>query len=228
VASNITLTELRAQSRATADMQNSGFVTETELDQYINLAAQTLYDLLVSRYEDYYMVGPTTFTITSPSVTYDLPADFYKLRGVDTQNAGSQWAPMRPFTFQERNMLENPLLSPVYDGVTSMYRLRANKLQILSGQFTTFTGRLWYIPTMTKLVSGSDTFDGINGFERHIILSVAIMMKQKEESDARLLVDQVAAIEDRIKAMGDNRDAGSPDRVTDVTQLGGYGPWGRY
>lgn len=227
MASNVTLTELRAQARATSDMQNSGFVTAAELDQYINLAAQTLYDILVSRFEDYYIKDPLTFTITAPDTTYDLPEDFYKLRGADAQVNGSQWAPMRAFTFQERNILQNPLLSPIYDAASSMYRLRGQKFQLLGTPQAVFTGRLWYIPAMTKLVAGSDTFDGVNGWERHIVLSAAVMMKQKEESDCTILLAEIAKIEDRIRNMGDNRDAGTPERVTDVTSLGGYGPWPR-
>jgi len=234
MASNVTLASLRAQSRATADMQNSGFVTPEEHDQYINLAAQTLYDILVSRYEDYYMANPLLFTVLAPNpltpeavAETSLPADFYKLRGVDVQDSGSQWAPMRAFTFQERNTLQNPLLLLSSNIAANMYRLRANKLQILGVIASPFVGRMWYIPKMNQLVAPTDTFDGVNGWERHIIISVAIMMKQKEESDVSVLMVELEKIEDRIRNMADNRDAGAPERVTDVSGLG-WGPVQRF
>jgi hypothetical protein len=227
MASNVTLGELRAQARATADMQNSGFVTPAELDQYINLATKTLYDLLVSRFEDYYIAGPTTFTVTAPNNSYNLPADFYKCRAVDTQNAGQQWAPMTPFNFQNRNMLQNPLLYPNYALGVGQYRIMGNKLLLLGAVEGTFTGRLWYIPACPKLVNESDTFDGVNGWERHIIVATAIMMKQKEESDVSVLMAEIEKIEDRIRSMANDRDAGSPERVTDVT-YNEYGPFPRF
>ncbi len=227
MASKVTLQYLRDQSRAVADMQNSGFVTPSELDDYINLACATLYDLLVSRFEDYYIAGPTEFTITAPASSVDLPADFYKARGVDTQNAGQQWAPMTPFNFQNRNMLQNPLLYPNFALGVGQYRIMGNKLHVLGAVQGTFIGRLWYIPAFERLVEADDEFDGVNGWERHIIVSVAMMMKQKEESDVSVLMAELEKIEDRIRSMANDRDAGSPERVTDVT-YNEYGPFPRF
>lgn len=216
-------------------MQHSGFVTPEELDQYINSAARELYDILTSRFEDYYLEPtPTALTVVAPVnpndvATVDLPATFYKLRGLDAQDGGGQWAPVRPFTFQERNVLQSPVLFP-YGIVQYSYRIAKGKLLIIGLTSGTLPIRMWMIPAMTPLVLVTDTFDGINGWEEHIVVNVAAMMLRKEESDVGPLLAAKASLEDRIKNMANNRDAGSPERVTDVagTGLDYFGPFRRF
>lgn len=226
--STVTLQYLRDQSRAAADQQNSGFVGSNELDDLINSACQELYDILVSRFEDYYLEDPVSFTITSPATTTALPDDFYKLRGVDLQNAGGQWAPLKPFMFEERNLLENPIIYTPTGLAQGMYRVRKNKLQVLGTGDSPIVGRLWYIPAFTRLVAAADEFDGVNGWERYVIVTVAIAMKGKEESDTSTLEAEKLRLFDRINNLANNRDEGNPQRVQDVTAPLGWGPYPRF
>lgn len=234
MASVVTLQELRDQSRAMADQQNSGFVSPDELDSYINSCAQELYDLLVNAYEDYYLSDPIAFSATPPTLPNTFPtvtveSDLYKLRGVDILVSGGNYAPIRRFTFNERNRLQNPLVYPNYEQATIMYRLKANVLYFIgfNGPAQTVVGRYFYIPAFAKLVNGSDEFDGINGWERYISVKTAIWMKQKEESDVSVLEAELASLKERIINMSKDRDAGTPERVTDVSQ-NFVGPYPRF
>ncbi len=75
---SFTLLELRNRSRQRADMVNSRFITDAELNYFINASFGELYDLLVnSRGENYY-VSSYNFTTTINQDTYPLPADFFK------------------------------------------------------------------------------------------------------------------------------------------------------
>jgi hypothetical protein len=228
MASTVTLQYLRDQSRAAADQQESGFVRPAELDDLINSACQELYDILVSRFEDYYLEDPVSFSISSPADTVTLPANFYKLRGVDLQNAGGQWAPLKPFMFEERNLLQNPIIYTPTGLAQGMYRVRKNLLQILGTGDNPIQGRLWYIPAFTRLVNAADTFDGVNGWERYVVVTVAIAMKSKEESDTTTLEAEKARLFDRINNLANNRDEGNPQRVQDVTAPLGWGPYPRF
>ncbi len=59
----ITLTELKAESRQRADMENSNLVSDTELTTYINKSIAELHDLLSEAYGSEYFVkeGAETF-----------------------------------------------------------------------------------------------------------------------------------------------------------------------
>lgn len=226
MASNVTLQFLRDQARARADMQQSGFVEDAELDAYINGSAQELYDLLTTKFEDYY-IADQQLSAVSPDFTVDVPANFYKLRGVDIKMSDGSWATAMPFTFQQRNALQNPLIFPLTEQTTIMYRLRGNKIQFLGFTGSPMTVRLWFVPTFTKLVAGTDVVDGVNGWEEYIIVDAAIKMMAKEESDPSVLLAQKAQMRERIENTAANRDAGAPERVTD-TSMGPYGPFQRF
>lgn len=228
MASLVTLQELRDSCRARADMQNSGFIQDSELDAYINSSARELYDLLTTKFEDYYLTS-SSFTVTFPTTSFAVPSDFYKLRGVDIFVGNSYYETAQPFTFQERNLQQNPIVFPFAQTSGYLYQLRAGNIHFLNNQYSsgTITGRIWYIPRMTKLVDATDTFDGINGWEEYIIINTAIKMLQKEESDTSVLLALKKEMKERIEETAANRDAGSPERVTDVTQSL-WGPFRRY
>ena len=80
----VSLSDLRTLVRQRAAQENSQFVTDEELRQYINRGYSGLYDLLVTNAnsEDYFL-NSSTVTLVSGTQTYDLPTDFYKLKGVD-------------------------------------------------------------------------------------------------------------------------------------------------
>ena len=50
MASTVTLSTLRTQSRERADMVNSNFISDTELDDFVNEALLEYYDLMTTHY----------------------------------------------------------------------------------------------------------------------------------------------------------------------------------
>jgi hypothetical protein len=175
---------LRLRARKRADQENSRFVDDAELNTYINASAKELYDILTTLYSDYFFQEyslPTT-----GADTYPLPANFYKLLGVDEVSRGS----LSPYKFSERSSY-----SP-YTGSA--------------------TFKLSYIPVMTTLSNDSDTFDGINGYDEYIVVDAARKMVLKEESDTTPFERELAALNLRINESGQNRDAGKPETVRDV------------
>jgi len=306
----ITLSSLRDQVRQRADMQNSLFVTNSELDGYINNSYLELYDIIVSRFEDYYS-EQELFTISTGN-SQPIPEDFYKLRGLDYDLNGT-WVEVRNKYRQPDNIL--------WQAQYRRYRVMAGNILIIPEDNATGNYRLWYIPKAQRMVVGvlgtltiqdilytavdvysdgnlisiqySDTgsagfevvnvvgnaievemesgvstaaqiltaiqnsvaasalvtaaisgtastaqtavsatfltgsvvqidMDEINGFEEYIIIDAAIKCLIKEESDVSVLLAQKQQIMQRIEAMASNRDAGEPERVTDVYDYG----WG--
>lgn len=192
MARTVTIGELKTRCRYRADMENTTFVSDTELLSYINEAYAMLYDTLVSVFQNYYSAS-TTFSVTSATNSYSLPADFYKLIGVDQLN-GSVYTTIFPYNEMERNSTIS---------VTS--------------SIPTATVRMRYIPAPTVFTTDNQTIDGVAGWEALLVTDVAIMMLDKEESDTSTLERRRQREYARVLQMAQNRDITIPGRVTDVT-----------
>ncbi len=204
-------------------MVGSLFVSDAELTEYINKSIGELHDLLVSCYgEDYFSTsvqftstGASSYTLTASPVSI---TNFYKLRGLDIQDGG-RWTSLKPFMFNERNRARE------YVGLTLSER---HRYRLMGGAVVFETNnppptgsvlRLWYVPLPATLTNDSDTFDGVNSWEEYVVVDAAIKMLRKEESDTSLLLRQKAELKLRIEQMAPNRDAGEPQRVTDVNAI---------
>lgn len=211
----VQLQDLRTRVRYRANMENSEFITDTELNTFINESYKELYDILVSKFEDWYVSDPTQFTLTSgDSGKQALASDFYKLRGVDEYISGA-WREVKPFNFNERNRegLANRL-----NGFESAvrYRLVGSDLRFSPVDMAPGTYRYWYTPIATEMSGDTDTMDGVNGWEQYVIVDAARKCLQKEESDTSELERELARLERRIEIMSANRDAANPQQVEDI------------
>ena len=209
---SFTLAQMRTKVRERADMQNSTFISDTELDGYINSSYAELYDLIIDKHGEDYYISSQNYTSSAGQTTFSLPADFYKLRGVDL-NIGSNSITLKKFEFAERNRFNNLV---VYADGECRYRLRGSNLILTPALGTSRQLTLWYIPKPATLVSGSDAIDGINGFEEYVVVDAAIKCRSKEESDIQDLVYMKQSLLMRIEKMADARDANEPSRIVDT------------
>jgi hypothetical protein len=225
------LSDLVADIRHRANMESSRFVTDKEVAEFLNQSIAELYDLIVAaRGQEHFaasanLQSPSTdgFTVSGQD-TYALPADFYELLGVDVA-MDSDTIGIKPYMFVERNRYKIAgLWSPVQP---IFYRLLAGNIKFIpvpSGHYLVTT---WYLPASQRLVgtydandmltSGTQTFDGYNGWEEYAVVDAAMKCLEKEESDTSALMARKALLTGRINALAAQRDAGHPERVTDVT-----------
>ena len=150
----MSLSDLRTASRQRADMVNSTFISDAELNSYINASYFELYDLLVQKYGNDYYMKEYSFQLQGNVSRYDLPEDFFKLLGVDLQiSAGPDgYVSLRPFTLAERNRYSTANVQ-TWIGVTNLrYRISANKLWFTPSPQTGQTIRIWYVPRLAELV----------------------------------------------------------------------------
>lgn len=196
--STFTLATLRARAQQESDMVNTSFISTAEWTNYLNGSYMELYGLLVQAFEDYYVASPYSITTDGINNLFALPTNpaVFKLIGVDLQvQASSLWVTLKPFTFPERNNF-GLVNSPVP----------------MAGQ----TVRLWYVPVLTALSGDTDaTVDILNGWEEYIVIDAAMKALAKEESDVSTFAARKGAIIERINAESQNRDAGSPTRISD-------------
>lgn len=220
-----TVGNIRLQAQQRCDRVNSDFITDQEWNSYINESYKELYDILIQKFgDDYYVATPYTYT-TSGTVdpvtqasTYPLPMDFYKLLGVEValnpQDPNS-WVTLRKFEFIQRNLWNFPNVYTFY-GVTNLrYRLNGNNLYIVPIASSGQTIRIWYAPRPNQLINDTDTLDMVSGWEEYIIADICIKAMAKEESDVTVFAAQKGALLQRITEVGENRDIGEPETVSD-------------
>lgn len=227
----MTLAEIRTAARQRADMTASQFVTDAEFNSYINSSLAELYDLLVTSYgNDYYATTANITTVTGQD-RYALPADFFKLLGVDLAiqgtagSANATYVSLRPFNMTERNRYTTASVQ-TWVGVTNIrYRLSANSLWLTPTPQNGQSLRLWYVPRVIPLVNDADVADGVSGWLEYVVVDAAVKALQKEESDVSVLLAQKTALTQRINAAAANRDAANPATVADTQFTSGAWPY---
>lgn len=241
------LSRLRLRAQQRADRVNSNFVTKPEWNQFINLAAQELDDLLVTIYEDYRVAIPAQFLTDGTSSSFPLPngsntflngnnltqtftpEPFYKLLGVDlqAQNTIGTYVTLRKFNLLERNkyFYPNTPATP-YSYINLQYRVLDSKIHFIPTPSANQGIRLWYVPRLKELLLDTDTtVDGMNGWLQYVIVRAAKYALDKEESDTTPLNQELGFLKLRIEESGANRDAGLPDTISDTRSMNGFW-WG--
>ena len=210
----VTLTTLRTRVRERADMVGSSFVadTATGLDAWINEAVQKLHGMLVDALGEEYVSSSSAFTTVSGQSDYTLPATFYKLYGVDLQMNGDIYA-LEPYMRPERNVYRNTQTAGWY---LPRYSLVGSNLRLYPVPSPNLSGTVLFAPEATTLVSGTDSVNFPNGWERFIVLDAAIQALAKEESSITALSNEREAVVREIQQTKESRDYANPKRVVDT------------
>ena len=214
MSGNIELQNLRTEVRRRADMEDSTFVTDAELNNYINASVGELYDLIIQKYGSDYYVSSSTINVVSGTDSYSLPSDFYKLLGVDLVVDSDRSIALKRFMFNERNKTIRWDRSSTYK---FRYRLQGDNLVLSPEPEGAETLKLWYIPLPATLTNDTDELKGFSGWEEYVIIDAAMKCLQKEESDVSVLFAQKQAMIQRIEVAAENRDANEASRITDVS-----------
>lgn len=217
-----TLAQLRTRTRERANMENSTFVSDSELSRYINYSINAMRDKMIIKTGEEYFADIETYTLVDNTESYALPADFYKVISCQIQGDNTLFFPLKRFEYAEQNFNARPLYNRVGD---IRYRIRGSDLI-----FTTATNiggrvvRLIYVPLPPELTQDSDTLNGFNGWDEYVVLMSAIKCLQKEEQDVSDLKQEIAVMDARMDSMMDNRDHSQPARVFDTERMS-TNPW---
>lgn len=219
MASLVTLLELKNRSRKRANQENSNFVGPEEHLSYINEAAQELYDLLVSAYGENYKEASATFSTVQGQTDYafaTIAPDYYKLMGVDIIFSATDRRTLKRFDHRDRNKFRNAVQWQFGGQTNIRYRQKGDYLSFMGPPQGVYSMELLYVPAMTKLEVNTDTFDGINGWERYIVAKVAKKMKDKQEDDTSALEREIMMDKKELEGMAADRDIGEEVQAIDV------------
>ena len=245
VAGYMSLQQIRTLAQQKADRVNSNFITLPEWNSYINLAADELYDLITTIFEDYNMAEPVYFTTSGQTQSYPLPdglttfqnangqnivpPPIYKLSGIDLglNNAPNGFVTVQKYNFIDRNRYVFPNTASTIYGVFGLqYRFIGNSIRFIPQPSSSQPIRIWYIPRREQLLRESDVTDGYNGWTNYIIARAAKYALDKEESDSSKIDAELVYLKQRIEESAPNRDQGQPDTVSDGRMASGFGPDG--
>jgi len=159
------LSGLRTASRQRADEESDGFISNSELDNYINQGVQYIFAQMCQRFEDYFIVAGDTanggeFDTVNNQQLYAMPSDLHKLVKVEMRDATSNddrdYYRLRKANIANQDYSAQSPSSRLgyYD---FQYYVAGNKIglrPIPSGSANTV--RLWFIPFIALLVQDTD------------------------------------------------------------------------
>lgn len=239
----MSLYELRLAAKQKSDRVDSNFVETPEWNRFLNLAQDELYDILVDIYEDFFMAPRAQFTTDGTTFRYQLPdgalsftgidgnsfvaSPFHKLLGVDlgVSSANNAFVTMNKFNLLDRNNFIYPNSGSTIYGVFNMqYRVLDKYIEFVPTPTANQKIQLLYIPRLSMLLRDTDlTTIGGTGWLQYVIVRAAKYALDKEEQDTQGLDGELIFLKARIEESAMNRDAGQPDRITDIRQNWGGG-----
>lgn len=212
MARSRTLGDMRSDVRLRADLVGNQFVTDSELNEYINQSLAELYDRLVgSRGQEYYAAEQV---ITTTGVeAYALPATHYETLYVELEDSGTRFR-LGSYSMHERaSLIGSSASNP---GRPVAFRILAGNITFLPAPTAGYTIRHWYVPACPRLASDSDSFDGVDGWEEYAIWRSVAYVQQKEQLDPSFALSFVTSLGQRIDRLAPFRATQNTERVTDV------------
>lgn len=222
----LTLSQIRTAVRNREDYSNSRVFTTAILNDYINSALAELYGTIIGVDEDYYTVLLNTTTQAGVHKA-DLPAEFYKLNGVDrlvdgalpstpTDVTDATYLPLKRVPLSERNRYPGR-------GRPIGYRLQERqesgepRLWLYPIPDAVYYLRLFYTPVFTPLVDDDETstFDMWNGYEELPVQMTLLRCYLREERPTGEIEREIARLMERIRNEADGRDTSEPPYLTD-------------
>jgi len=201
VARTVSLANLRTWARQLSDTEYDSNVTDSELTALANRHLTEVYDRLVDAGPADYYAATTQITTIAGTTQYGLPADFRNLVKVYVEESSDERRQLFPLPDASRGRVKAPQ--------------------------SVYTVDLEYIPTAPMLVSDSDTFDGVSGWEELIANFMARDVMRKQQRDPSFALQAIAMLEARITNRARQRDKGGGKRTTDLDEaLISPFPWG--
>lgn len=227
-----TLLAMRSRVRQQTDQEQSAFVTDGEIDAWINQGIAEVWRLLTTADSNRGIASDNIVT-TSGTTEYALPSDFMAIRGLDYPLGGGRYADVHPYAFAERNQLVG---MPTIGGGAAPCRYLVFRSGVdgadarisLLPDPGDATLVLWYVAVPPLLVSNTDDFDGIIGFEDYAVYHAAAQVRIKAEEDMSAELMHMQKIEARIKAEAPRRNRSGTVTIARVRNNWPARPWPHY
>lgn len=207
------MSDIIAEVRDLADMENTDFVTDTEITAYVNDARREAWQILAESYEDWYITA-YDFATVAGTRDYSLPSDFIRLRKVfwvrDKSTSSEREYPLRRVTWDATDSRDWAGDKP------DRFMLRGSNIRLFPLVEAVYNYRIYYSAAPAALTSASTSVEWEYGLDRFCVWDAVVRCLIKEKSD----VTDARAERDRHWALAlksaDNRDASEPRRTQEV------------
>lgn len=227
----VNLSTMVTRVRRRADMENTDFVSDAEIEEYVEASFGELVDLLIMYSGDATwmstvtggqstVAGTETYSIYTNDVDM-IDADVYKVLGVEVKFDG-KWRRIGNFKHWQNSWLED---QSGWSGPGSVkYKVQ---WQTTLGSEATITFepapsavhefRVLYIPYPADWSTGGFTnFLGYTGWEEYIIVDAAMKCLEKEESDVSHLARRMEIQRDRLTHHAQSMNMGEGSIIRDI------------
>ena len=205
MARDILVSDVIQRIRWRCGQDKSAFIQPDEVLAYVDSAAAELYDILVDSFADYF-IDFSEFSTLAGVDLYQLPANFYKIRGVDVLE-GSLTHSLKKFNFEERSrFINSTLVSPMFSNLK--YCLLGNTILFAPMPTAGLDMRLYYVPALPRITSTNQTLSMFSGYEEFIISTVCIRIATKAEEDPLPYERERERQRKRIELAAQLRDVG--------------------
>jgi hypothetical protein len=180
---------LLTRLREAVGAENDTHVTDAELYRALTVGVQETWDTLLSMGIGTEGVKSATFSAVAGQQEYPkttIAADFYQISKLLVLSAAGYWTPVKRYHPNEQYNSKAPTQG------ASM--------------------KLYYFPVAPVFTTGTETFDGINGWEEHAVMCACIYIKAKKEDDTGQYRSRKREIEARMSVMA-NRLRDEPPRI---------------
>ena len=240
----LTLAQLKTRCQERADFPvNDQFVSDAELGRYIQKSYERLYNLLVAKYENYFIkranetdfyqyTATGTAGIIAGQANYSFPEDYAKLvrLGLTDAVASRSATPdveisqLYPCTWKEELMINPKQLRarPTHYILHGRIDLTSTKtpagVRLVPIPDAVYGIDIVYIPAPPTVGDVSEFVpvagaDFVMGWDEYVVLDVAIKMRDKQESAVEVLIEERQHVFGVIEGTLAPRDAGSPAHV---------------
>jgi hypothetical protein len=193
-------------------MPGTSFVTNAELDVWINEGIGEVHDKLARAFGEDFLETSVAFTCDGTEYI-DLPADFLRLLGIDLTLNGTTFT-LEPFNRANRAALSNQRVV-VWPNLPRYKLSGPDRIRLLPAPANGVAGVLWYQTAAVTLVADTDYVNFPNGWESYAAVYAAIQMLMKEESNTDQLQGLLDKWDAELEMLVEERDAGSPHQVVD-------------
>ena len=229
----MTIKELLNRTRIRADAVGNDFFDDSEIINYINIGLGELYDILVLKFEDYF-ISSSTLTLVKGQSEYSFDSeiwgdsggkltDLYKCVGVDANESGDSIR-LRRFSLRDRAKYSSESIVGRGGCANYQYQIRDRALAFIPKPSSTTSITLWYIPAFSPLTDESDEISAtiMSHWAEYAVVTAVAKMKEKEELSTTVIGEELKGIRMRIEDASANRDAGESMEITDEHT----GAWG--
>lgn len=188
---------------ARGDFEGDSNIDTGTWNAWLNSALLKLFRLVARQAADHFLTS-SDFTLAGATDTQALPSDFFKLRALDYLNGG-EYENVDRFQFRQRN------------DARRRYRVQGTVIRITPLGAAAGSYRLWYTQTPTVLSGDSDQIPQcLDVYAEFIALEAAIRGRKRQKRESMELQAELDALTRDIASSADDRDGGTPDKVTDV------------